>query len=62
MPEAATPVSGFTERQIVETWGWIIAQEKNVARIEINETELSAWLRSILFRAETASCGTSRTR
>lgn len=37
--------SGFTRPQIIETWGWILAQEKGVAKIEINETELAAFLK-----------------
>ena len=36
---------GFNNQQIIETWGWIIAQEKGVAKIEINEAELSAFLK-----------------
>jgi FKBP-type peptidyl-prolyl cis-trans isomerase len=36
--------SGFNNQQIIETWGWIIAQEKGVAGIEINKTELAAFM------------------
>src|SRR5690242_5120846 len=38
----ATPVPAFTEPQIIETWGWAIARQQDVAGIEINETELAA--------------------
>ena len=42
---AAVPAHApaFTEPQIIEAWGWVIAQSKDVAGIEINETELAAF-------------------
>jgi FKBP-type peptidyl-prolyl cis-trans isomerase len=39
--------SGFNNQQIIETWGWIIAQEKRVAEIEVSEAELSAFLKGV---------------
>jgi peptidylprolyl isomerase len=42
---SATPASVFTDQQIVETWGWIIAQNQKVAGIEIKEGELSGFLK-----------------
>jgi FKBP-type peptidyl-prolyl cis-trans isomerase len=49
-PDAAasqSPASGFNDRQIIETWGWIIAQERRVAGIEISEAELSAFMKGV---------------
>jgi len=39
------PAPSFTSREIIETWGWIIAQEKQVANIEISPHELSVFLK-----------------
>lgn len=41
------PPSGFNNQQIIETWGWIIAQEKDIAQIEIDDVELSAFLKGV---------------
>jgi FKBP-type peptidyl-prolyl cis-trans isomerase len=38
----AIPGPAFTEPQIIETWGWAIAQQQDVAGIEINKAELAA--------------------
>jgi len=46
-PASQTLSSGFNNQQIIETWGWIIAQEKGVAKIEISEAELSAFLKGV---------------
>ena len=46
-PTSQTLSSGFNNQQIIETWGWIIAQEKRVAEIEISEAELSAFLKGV---------------
>ena len=49
-PDAAAsqiPGSGFSEQQIIETWGWIIAQEKGVNKIEISQAELDAFLKGV---------------
>jgi FKBP-type peptidyl-prolyl cis-trans isomerase len=43
VPPASNPA--FTEPQIVETWGWMIAQDKGVAGIEISQAELPIFLR-----------------
>lgn len=48
---APPPVFTATNRQVIEAWGWIIAHNKNVAGIEINETELAAFLRGFLANA-----------
>jgi len=45
MAPVTAPTQVVTNRQIVETWGWLIAQEKQVAGIEINSDELSAFLK-----------------
>ncbi|WP_175414764.1 FKBP-type peptidyl-prolyl cis-trans isomerase [Nibricoccus aquaticus] len=31
--------AGFSERQIIETWGWLLAQERGVARVELSADE-----------------------
>ncbi len=49
-PEATasqSSTSHFTEQQIIETWGWIIAQEKGMDKIEISEAELAAFLKGV---------------
>jgi FKBP-type peptidyl-prolyl cis-trans isomerase len=40
---ARAPASTFTNRQVIETWGWIIAHDKNAAGIEISPAELDAF-------------------
>jgi FKBP-type peptidyl-prolyl cis-trans isomerase len=37
----------FSNQQVIETWGWIIAHEKSVDQIEISESELSAFLKGV---------------
>ena len=39
------PTPAFTEPQIIETWGWMIAQDNGVAGVGISRTELSIFLR-----------------
>jgi len=39
--------AGFDNQPIIETWGWIIAQDKKVAQIEVNDVELSAFLKGV---------------
>ena len=53
---ARAPV--FTDRQILEAWGWIIAQEKEISGIEINETELSIFLKGFAanLKSQPAPC------
>ena len=41
----SAPDAGFTDRQIIESWGWIIAREKNLAGIEISEAEREVFLK-----------------
>lgn len=36
------PSAAFTDRQIVEGWGWLIAHQENVVGIEISASELGA--------------------
>jgi len=43
--------SAFTNRQVIETWGWIIAHDKNAAGIEINQAELDAFLQGFAANA-----------
>jgi FKBP-type peptidyl-prolyl cis-trans isomerase len=42
-PPAPTPPppepAGFSETQIIETWGWLLAQELGVAHVELNADE-----------------------
>jgi FKBP-type peptidyl-prolyl cis-trans isomerase len=40
----SVPAPAFTESQIIETWGWMIAQDKGVAGIEISQAELATFL------------------
>jgi FKBP-type peptidyl-prolyl cis-trans isomerase len=49
VPAKPEPAAGqtFSEQQIIETWGWIIAQERGVDRIEISEPELAAFLKGV---------------
>ena len=42
---APAPAPVFTDSQIIETWGWILAREKDVAGIEISEAELDIFLK-----------------
>ena len=44
-PAGPPPASGFTDRQLIGSWGWIIAREKNLAGIEISPAELAAFLK-----------------
>jgi FKBP-type peptidyl-prolyl cis-trans isomerase len=49
-PESAAsqaPYSGFSQQQIIETWGWILARERGVDKIEISEAELSTFLKGV---------------
>ena len=44
--EAPAPATNnFTGLQIIESWGWIIAQEKNLAGIEISGAERQLFLK-----------------
>ncbi len=44
-PAAPTSAPAFSDRQVLESWGWIIAREKNIAGIEISPAELAAFLK-----------------
>src|ERR1044071_1061717 len=37
----------FPNEQIIETFGWVSAQQKDLAGIEINDTELSSFLKGV---------------
>jgi FKBP-type peptidyl-prolyl cis-trans isomerase/Tfp pilus assembly protein PilF len=37
-------VSGFTDRELIESWGWIVAQQENLAGIEISPSERTSFL------------------
>jgi FKBP-type peptidyl-prolyl cis-trans isomerase len=43
--ENPPPVDKFTTHQIVESWGWIIAQRDYLAGIDLNQTEREAFLK-----------------
>ncbi len=42
---AVSRPAGFTDQQLIETWGWIVAQQEGIAGIEINRSELASWLK-----------------
>jgi FKBP-type peptidyl-prolyl cis-trans isomerase len=42
-----TRSSGFSEQQILETWGWIIAQKRGVDHIELSDAQLSTFLKGV---------------
>ena len=44
-PVIPASAPAFTEPQIIETWGWIIARQKDVAGIEISDAELAAFVK-----------------
>ena len=54
---AATPAPVFTDSQVIEAWGWLIAQEKNLAGIEISNAELDAFLKGVAagFKGQSAA-------
>jgi FKBP-type peptidyl-prolyl cis-trans isomerase len=54
--------SGFNNQQIIETWGWIIAHESDVANIEISEAELAAFSKGLAagFKDENSPYNTSK--
>ncbi|MGA2788483.1 MAG: hypothetical protein ABSF60_13235, partial [Verrucomicrobiota bacterium] len=44
-PAGPAPAPGFTNPQLIETWGWIAAHQEEVAGITINRSELDSWLK-----------------
>ena len=42
---AVSRPAGFTDQQLIETWGWIVAQQEDIAGIMINRSELASWLK-----------------
>jgi FKBP-type peptidyl-prolyl cis-trans isomerase len=42
---AVSRPAGFTDQQLIETWGWIVAQQEDIAGIKINRSELASWLK-----------------
>jgi len=40
-----SPTASFTDRQVVEVWGWLVAQTKGVAGITLSDDERSAFLK-----------------
>lgn len=54
---AAGPTSSFTDQQITETWGWILAHEKGIAGIEISQAELPVFMKGVAagFRGQSVS-------
>lgn len=49
-PEATasqSSTSHFTDQQIIEAWGWIIAHEKGMDQIEISDAELAEFLKGV---------------
>lgn len=55
---AVSRPAGFTDQQLIETWGWIVAQQEGVAGIEINRSELDSWLKgfSAGIHGQASSC------
>jgi FKBP-type peptidyl-prolyl cis-trans isomerase len=41
-PPPPPPPSGFTDAQIIETWGWVLASETHAARFGLSQSDLSA--------------------
>ena len=41
-PPPPPPPSGFTDAQIIETWGWVLASETHAARFGLSQSNLSA--------------------
>jgi FKBP-type peptidyl-prolyl cis-trans isomerase len=37
--------AAFTDKQLIESWGWIIARQEGIAGIELNRSELASWLK-----------------
>ncbi len=51
--EAVSPSTpSFSNEQIIESWGWMVAHEQNVAQVELNANELAAFLRGATANAE----------
>src|SRR5271170_7351486 len=48
-PNPATQISsdGFSEQQILQSWGWIMAHDSKVDHIEITDAELSTFLKGV---------------
>jgi FKBP-type peptidyl-prolyl cis-trans isomerase len=46
--DAARNTYGFTEQQLLESWGWIIAYEKKADHTEISATETPAFMKGAL--------------
>ncbi len=44
-PAVPAKVPAFTDQQILETWGWVMAQQQDVAGIEITKPELAVFLK-----------------
>jgi FKBP-type peptidyl-prolyl cis-trans isomerase len=44
----ATAPSDFSDQQLIEVWGWVIAQEKGLAGIELSKTELLIFLKGFV--------------
>jgi FKBP-type peptidyl-prolyl cis-trans isomerase len=45
-PTNAIPSSAaYTDRQLVEAWGWVVAQQEGVAGIKISRSELASWMK-----------------
>jgi FKBP-type peptidyl-prolyl cis-trans isomerase len=49
---AAPATAAFTDQQIIETWGWVMARNQNVAGIEISNPELAALLQGFAANAK----------
>ncbi len=44
-PDPATNSTGFAESDLIETWGWLVAQQEEVASIEVNKSELRSLMK-----------------
>ena len=42
-----SPAHQFSESQILQTWGWMLAHQRNVNDIEISDTELATFLKGV---------------
>ncbi len=40
--------AGFSETQIIETWGWLLAQERGVARVELSMDERTHFITGLM--------------
>jgi FKBP-type peptidyl-prolyl cis-trans isomerase len=44
-PDSTTNSAGFAESDLIETWGWLVAQQEEAASIEVNSSELRSLIK-----------------